>query len=113
MTASVLQAVSRPHTSDRSIGAMLVDAGKLKVADAERILQFQKQEGLRFGEAGIRLGLLKPEDILFALSRQYDYPYLQGEGKVSRDVIAAYQPFSPQVEQLRALRSQLMLRVFT
>ncbi len=47
------------------------------------------------------------------LARQFDYPYLQvGEGKFSAELVAAYQPFSQQVEQLRAVRSQLMLRWF-
>ncbi|MDP1634501.1 MAG: polysaccharide biosynthesis tyrosine autokinase [Gallionellaceae bacterium] len=52
--------------------------------------------------------------LAFALARQYDYPYLlKGDGEVSNDLIAAFLPFSPQVEALRALRSQLMLRWFT
>lgn len=107
------------HTSssasgDRSIGAILIDTGKLTVAKAELILRLQKDEGLRFGDAAIKLGLLTDDDIAFALARQYDYPYLlKGDSELSGDLIAAFQPFSPQVEALRALRSQLMLRWFT
>lgn len=99
---------------DRHIGAILIDSGKLTLADAERILRLRKDEGLRFGDAAIKLGLLTESDVAFALARQYDYPYLiNGHGEVANDLIAAYQPFSPQVEALRALRSQLMLRWFT
>jgi protein-tyrosine kinase len=98
---------------ERSIGAILVDNGKLKLHDAERILQLQRQKGLRFGEAAIELGLLREEDIKRALAQQFEYPYLtRGQSQVSEEVIAAYQPFSPVVEELRALRSQLMLRWF-
>lgn len=98
---------------DRSIGAILVDSGRLSPEDAERILQFQKDEGLRFGEAGIQLGLLTDADILFALSLQFDYPYLSGPGRpVSDDVVVAYRPFGHEGERLRALRSQLQLRWF-
>lgn len=101
-------------TSDRSIGAILVDAGKLSVKDAEKILRLQKTEKIRFGDAGIRLGLLSQVDIQRALSSQYDYPYLlKGDGAVSDSLVAAYNPFCPQVEELRTLRSQLMLRRFT
>jgi len=101
-------------TGDRSIGAILIDSGKLTATNAETILRLQKDEGMRFGDAAIKLGLLTEEDIAFALARQYDYPYLlKGDGEVSNDLIAAFQPFSPQVEALRALRSQLMLRWFT
>lgn len=101
-------------TSDRSIGAILIDSGKLSINDAEKILRLQKAENLRFGDAGIRLGLLSQMDIQHALAHQYDYPYLvKGDGAVSDALVAAYQPFCHQVEALRTLRSQLMLRRFT
>ena len=104
----------REPAHDRSFGAILIDSGRLKPEDAERVLRAQKEHGLRFGEAAVRLGLLKDEDIQFALSRQFDYPYLlPGDKRVSEELVAAYRPFSPQVEALRALRSQLMLRWFT
>lgn len=98
---------------DRSIGAILIDAGKLAPDGAERILRLQKEEGIRFGEAAVKLGLASEADIQQALSRQFDYPYLlAGEALVSEEIVAAYKPFTPQVEALRALRSQLMLRWF-
>jgi len=97
--------------ASRSIGAILIDIGRLTPESAERILKLQKEQGLRFGDAAIQLGLLSEEDIQRALSRQYDYPYLMpGDDRVSEEVVAAFKPFSPVVEQLRALRSQLMLR---
>ncbi|HSY29563.1 MAG TPA: chain length determinant protein tyrosine kinase EpsG [Burkholderiaceae bacterium] len=101
-------------SDDRMIGGILVDSGKLTIDDADRILRLQKGENMRFGEAGIKLGLLNSCDLQFALSRQFDYPYLRkGESSIGDELIAAYQPFSPRVEPLRALRSQLMLRCFT
>lgn len=97
----------------RSIGAILIDAGRLKQEDTARIQHLQRQQGIRFGDAAIQLGLVADADIKFALSRQFDYPYLQpGESRVEQSVVAAYEPFSPKVEALRALRSQLMLRWF-
>lgn len=108
-----LQPVQRV-SGDYSIGAILVDAGKLTVDEAEPILRLQKERNLRFGEAAIKLGLLKEDDIRFALARQYRYPYLlKGDSEVSDELVAAYQPFCPQVEALRALRSQLIMRWFT
>ncbi len=110
---SLVRTEPRSAGDDRSIGAILIDSGRLTPEDAERILRKQKDESLRFGEAAIKLGLLKEEDIQFALARQFDYPYLlSGESNVSKELVAAYQPFSRQVEALRALRSQLMLRWF-
>jgi len=51
--------------------------------------------------------------VLYALSMQFDYPYLSGPGRpVSDEVLVAYRPFSAEGERLRSLRSQLQLRWF-
>jgi len=102
--------------SDRLIGAILVEEGKLTTHEIDRVLDRQRDEGVRFGEAAVRLGLISEADIQFALSRQFAYAYLRkpvGDSRgLSDELVAAYQPFSPRVEQLRAIRSQLMLRWF-
>ena len=108
--------LSNPPRATRTLGAILIDGGQLSPEDAERVLQYQKQHNLRFGEAAVRLGLISEADIQFALSRQFAYAYLRktpGESRpLSDDLVAAYQPFNARVEQLRAIRSQLMLRWF-
>ncbi len=99
--------------ADRSIGNILVEAGRLTLESAARIVRLQREKNLRFGDAAIQLGLLTHADIEFALSRQFNHTYLlRGESKVSEDLVAAYAPFSHQSEALRALRSQLMTRWF-
>ena len=105
---------TKVRNADRSIGAILIDAGRLTPADAERILQYQQQTELRFGEAGVELGIITEADILYALSLQFDYPFIQPGGikPISTEVVAAYKPFSAEGERLRALRSQLQLRWF-
>lgn len=96
-----------------SIGAALVSSGRLSLADAEKVLRFQHEKKLRFGEAAVQLGLVTQADIDLALSSQFDYPYLiAGQSDVSPEVSAAYAPFAPQTEILRSLRTQLMLRRF-
>lgn len=98
---------------DRSIGAILIKVGRLSVADAEKVMRRQVERNIRFGDAALELGVLTQADIEFALSRQYDYPYLlRGESTISESVIAAYEPFTSRVESLRALRNQLMWRWF-
>lgn len=101
--------------TDRALGALLIDAGKLSPDGVESILRAQHQNpGLRFGEAAVQLGLVRAEDVQHALSRQFSYAYLApGDESLSPEIIAAFRPYSPFVEQLRALRSQLMLRWFT
>lgn len=97
----------------RTIGAILVERGSLAPHDAERIVRLQQERGLRFGDAAIMLGLLTIDDIRQALSHQFDYPYLPlGDTTLDPSLVAAYQPFGPSGEDLRALRSQLLLRWF-
>ena len=91
-----------------------MDAGLLTAEGAERILKLQKEENLRFGDAAMQLGLLKESDLQYALSHQFHYAYLPSNGPkpVSDELVAAYQPFSHLVEELRSIRSQLLLRWF-
>lgn len=104
---------SQRTSSEHSIGVILVKSGKLSPDKTEAVLNLQKKKNLRFGDAAIKLGLVSADDIRFALARQYHYPYLlQGDGTVSDELVAAYQPFSAQVEAMRDLRSQLMARWF-
>ena len=108
-----MQSIQQKTQGERSIGAILIDTGRLSAIDAEKILREQKQSNIRFGDAALSLGLLDQEDIQFALACQFDYPYLShGDPSVSEEVIAAFRPFSSVVEQIRALRTQLMLRWF-
>jgi receptor protein-tyrosine kinase len=100
------------QNANRTIGAILMDSGVLTAEGAEQIITLQKKENLRFGDAALRLRLVTEQDLQFALSRQFNYAYLPatGDRPVSEELIAAYDPFSLQVEQLRAIRSQLMIR---
>lgn len=102
-----------PKRGDSSIGGLLLESGKITAENAERVLRMQKELGIRFGEAALRLGLITEADIQQVLAQQFEYPYLQpGESNFSPRLVAAFDPFSPQVETLRAVRSQLMLRWF-
>lgn len=102
-----------PRHDDRTIGALLVEAGKLRFDDLERVLQLQREQPLRFGEAALRLGLVGQTDIDHALARQFRYPCLvRGESAVSEELQAAYDATAPEAEALRTLRSQLTLRWF-
>ena len=101
--------------ADRPIGAILVEDGKLTSAEVERVLQLAKARGVRFGEAAVRLGLVTEGDVRFALSKQYDFPLLRVEpdgrdGQPSRELVAAFAPFHPRTEEIRALRTQLLIR---
>ena len=108
-----MNAPATPTGAQRSIGDILISIGRLTVEDAARIMQRQQKENLKFGDAAIAMKLLTKEDIDLALSRQFDYVYLSGQDtSLSPELVAAYKPFSRVGENLRAVRSQLMLRWF-
>jgi receptor protein-tyrosine kinase len=98
-------------TTEWPIGAILVKARRLTDAQVEAILQLQAETGQLFGEAGKQLGLLTDADVMHALAEQFQYPYLPAgpNWPISEEVVAAYEPFSPEGERLRALRSQLQV----
>ncbi|MDR7305618.1 chain length determinant protein tyrosine kinase EpsG [Rhodoferax saidenbachensis] len=105
--------VPRTNGSSRSIGDILVATGRLSSEDAVRVAQRQQKDNVQFGEAAIALKVLTKDDIDFALSKQFDYSYLSDTDlSLSPDLVAAYKPFSRVGENLRAVRSQLMLRWF-
>jgi protein-tyrosine kinase len=98
---------------ERSMGTILIHAGRLTFENAELIHEQQRTQGKRFGDVALELGLLTQADIDFALARQFDFPYLiKGESAVSESIITAFAPFSPQGQSFSTLRSQLMLRWF-
>jgi protein-tyrosine kinase len=97
--------------AEKTVGELLIDVGLLKLNDVENIERCQKELNLRFGEAAVVLGLVREADIVRMLANQFEYDYLQpGEGGFSPELIAAYRPFSKQVEALRNLRTQIKLR---
>lgn len=104
-------AVGRPPSS---IGAILIEQGVLTSTAAEQVSDAQRELGLRFGEAALQLKLISKDDLRRALAKQYDFQVLQpGLDGVSREIIAAYAPEHPRVEELRMLRTQLLIRWYS
>ncbi len=118
MTMNNIEHLVRPKPSTKgaapntdSLGSILVEAGKIKAEDVEQVMALQNQEGWRFGEAAMRLSLISETDLTQALHRQYDMPVLQPDsGGLSEELVAAYQPYHQRTEELRALRTQLLIR---
>lgn len=102
-----------PALPGNTIGRILLESGKITAADAEKVLAFKQRQGLRFGEAAVQLKLISESDLQFALATQFSYSYIKpGAAPFARELIAAYQPWSRQVEVLRGVRTQLLLRWF-
>ncbi|MCV2349271.1 polysaccharide biosynthesis tyrosine autokinase [Paucibacter sp. Y2R2-4] len=99
---------------ERSIGLIIAEANNLSAEQVERVLAHQRTSGLKFGEAAIALGLVKGEDVVWALSQQFHYPYSASGSKQSNaELVMANQPFGEQAERFRVLRRQIIMRMFS
>ena len=102
-----------PAVADRSIGSIIAETRHLSADQVEKVLQHQRAKGIRFGEAAIALGYASADDVLFALSQQFHYPYAaEDQRKANPELVALNQPFGVQAESFRAIRSQIMMRLF-
>ena len=103
-----------PAVHDRSIGDILAELRHLSADQVAKVLAHQREKGVRFGEAAVALGLASKDDVIFALAQQFHYPYAPEEQrKLQGDLVALNEPFSARAESFRALRSQLMMRLFS
>jgi protein-tyrosine kinase len=95
------------------LGEILVKEGKLHHDQLKTVLEAQHKNGVRFGEAAIKLKLVSRQDLQAALSRQFHYFHLApGISGFSRELVAAYDPFGAQAESIRQLRTELLLQWF-
>lgn len=99
-------------SQDRSIGDIIRDARSLTAAEVEQVLNYQREKGVRFGEAAIALGLASEEEVLSALAQQFHYPLAAADKRSNNpELVTLNQPFSVQAEAFRAIRSQVTMRM--
>lgn len=109
----LLEDASANAVLDRSIGSIIAETRSLSSEEIDRVLVYQRQHGIRFGEAAVALGLASHDDVMFALAQQFHYPYApQQRRDASPELVALNQPFGVQAESFRSLRSQLLMRLF-
>ena len=105
-----LEPAGADTVDNRPIGRILVDLGKLKQEDLDRVFALHRQKGLRFGEAARRLRLVRDNDVKQALAVQFNYPYVErGRALLGPDVVLVHNGDGAQAEALRDLRTQLLL----
>lgn len=99
--------------NERLIGAQLVAKSELSEENVQRVLDFARTKGLRFGEAAVALGLVSQDQVLRALSTQFGYAYSSEERRqLLPELVGLNLPFSMQAEAFREIRSQLMARLY-
>lgn len=95
--------------NDKSIGDIIAQANNLSAEQLEGILLYQRENGVKFGEAAVALGFVTRSDVLWALSQQFQYSYQpEGKAKVSAELVVATKPFEAPAEFFRDVRSQLI-----
>ncbi len=97
--------------SVRHIGSLIRDACELSDQEIDKILAYQSKNGVRFGEAAVALRLVDRNDVIEALSRQFQYTTGFAGRELSAELVAAVDPFGDQAEAIRELRSRLLLEV--
>ena len=99
---------------ERSIGEIISEANKLSPDQIEQILNYQRENGVRFGEAAVALGLANSDDVLWALAQQFHYPYTnENKAGINQELVVATKPFTDQAEAFRAIRSHLIMTVYS
>ncbi|MFN9773140.1 MAG: division plane positioning ATPase MipZ [Burkholderiales bacterium] len=92
------------------VGEILVRHGALDARAALRVVEHQAGSGQLFGEAAVALRLVNERAVARALAEQADVMLDPGElAAVAPEVVAAHRPFGAVAEQLRALRTRLLL----
>ncbi len=98
---------------EKSIGNIIAEAHSLSPQQVEQVLAHQQRSGVKFGEAAVELGLVKREDVLWALSQQFHYPYAANRrNTISAELVVATNPFDAAAEFFRDVRAQLISTVF-
>lgn len=101
------------NTNTQSLGHILQHTKGLTGDQVQSALNYQQVHGVRFGEAAVALGIAQPDDVVWALSQQFRYPYApRSQQALHAELVMANAPFSDEVEAFRDLRSQLVLGVF-
>lgn len=99
---------SQSAAASGRIGDLLRESCALGDREIERIRAYQRESGLRFGEAAVALRLAGRKEVLAALSTQFQYPI----GFVGRDtdpeLVVAADPFGDQGDAFRELRTRLL-----
>lgn len=109
--ASPAPGAAAPGPADK-IGDRFVAAGLLTAEQVRRVVERQQLDGSRFGEAAVRLGLLRDTDVQSVLSQQFRYATALGSSAgIDPSLAIALEPFGAEAEAVRRIRAELSIRL--
>jgi chain length determinant protein tyrosine kinase EpsG len=98
---------------DPMLGEILRRNKGLTADGVQLALDYQRDHGVRLGEAIVRLKLASAEDVMWALSQQFHYAYAaHASADLSAELVVAHRPFDDMVEVFRDVRTQLLMGGF-
>lgn len=102
-------ATSYQPEENRDLRAMIIQRCGLSEADIARVTHYQETRHTSFGEAAVRLGYASQADI----ERHSGLVHLprakQSGASPGQDLVIAHEPDHPRSEQIRSLRTELLL----
>jgi protein-tyrosine kinase len=100
---------------DRRIGEILCGMGVLNAGQVQAVLERQHKQGRLFGENAVRMRYARREEVISALSQQFQFPYAsdRSDVKLHEELVMANAPFSDEVECFRSMRSELLMGVLS
>lgn len=99
---------------DLRLGSLLVKDGIINQSQVGSILARARKERVPFGQAAVSSGIVSSAELNRVIGIQFRHQLAQrGQSRISGEVITAFRNDHRVVEEMRALRSQLMLQWLT
>ncbi|MFZ6655988.1 polysaccharide biosynthesis tyrosine autokinase [Undibacterium sp. TJN19] len=93
------------------LGELFLQRGLLTPEQIDQVAQLQKDKKLRFGDAALALGYLTQPQLDQALGEQFGFSGKELiNGSADKSLKFFYFPFSKEAEEIRRLRSELLLK---
>ncbi|OZI30209.1 capsular biosynthesis protein [Bordetella genomosp. 10] len=94
------------------MGERFMRLGLLTEEQVRHVVQLQQSEGLRFGQAAVKLGFVSEDRVQSVLAEQYHYDYTPARQQNSGIPLAiAATPFSQEAEAIRQIRAEISIRL--
>lgn len=99
--------------SAEKMGERFLRLGLLTEEQVQRVVQLQKAERLRFGQAAVKLGLVSESRVQEVLVEQYQYDVASSARQQTHhfELAIAAAPYSQEAEAIRQLRSEISIRL--
>jgi protein-tyrosine kinase len=97
----------------RLIGQLLAQSAGLQPQDIDAVLQQQREHGGRFAEIALAMGLVTEKDVMEALAKQFDFPFVStfGDEAINAELVCACDPLGEDAQSFRDLRTELLTGV--